>query len=78
MIATSLPHSWRAVRIGGAQPLSAVLPAVLRQYGLQMPPDAAPPDAGPSVESCGGFESTSAVCVGVVEGLPGCPASGMR
>ena len=52
MIATPLPRSWRAVRIGGVQPLSAILPAVLRQYGLQLPPDPIPPDVTARGESC--------------------------
>jgi hypothetical protein len=42
MIATPLPRSWRAVRIGEVRPLSAVLPAVLRQYGLPLPPELIP------------------------------------
>jgi hypothetical protein len=63
MIATRLPRSWRAVRIGEVLPLSAVLPAVLRQYGLQLPPEPVPPTTHVSSESCDSDDATPATCV---------------
>ncbi len=75
MIATPVPRSWRAVRIGGVQPLSAVLPAVLRQYGLQLPPETIPPDVAATVVDPGGSdESAPAACVSSTVGLSGCSA----
>lgn len=35
MIATCLTPARRARRVGGVQPLSALMPAVLRQYGIE-------------------------------------------
>ena len=74
MIATPVPRSWRAVRIGSVQPLSAVLPAVLRQYGLQLPPETIPPDVTARGESCGPDESAPAACISSTVGLSGCAA----
>lgn len=51
MISARPPRSWYATRIGTVQPLSALLPAVLRRYGLEWEPDPAP---GPVVETLGG------------------------
>lgn len=41
MIATQQPDSWRAMRIGDVRPLSAILPVILRHYGLPWPAEAA-------------------------------------
>ena len=44
MIATRSPRSAFTARAGCVQPLSAILPAVLRQYGVQWPPESSSPD----------------------------------
>jgi hypothetical protein len=37
MIASHFSHPWHDQRVGGMQPLSAILPVVLERYGLQLP-----------------------------------------
>jgi hypothetical protein len=61
MIATRSPRSAFAVRAGCVQPLSAVLPAVLRQYGVQWPPEPRAPDVCVDVEQSSAGEYQPAV-----------------
>jgi hypothetical protein len=63
MIATRLPRAWRAVRIGEVQPLSAILPAVLRHYGLRLPPESIVLSGNAPRTSCDGDDSTAASCL---------------
>ncbi len=61
MIATRSSRSAFAVRAGYVQPLSAVLPAVLRQYGVQWPPERHAPEMGVDDELCRAGEYEPAV-----------------
>jgi hypothetical protein len=70
MIATRSPRSAFAVRAGCVQPLSAVLPAVLRQYGVQWPPAPRASERGVDDDLCLADEYESAVRL-----VPGAPAS---
>jgi hypothetical protein len=60
MITNSRFPGWWSRRRGGLQPLSVVVPEVLRQYGLELPPEAA--RSAPSETTPGGGATSPRPC----------------